>query len=104
MALLTTRQDFLRVQLEAYRKDIEKTQGALEELMVTMDSDGLAVRVGSTFFNSTEDFASEHLTGIETGIEQKKALCERELEEIETKLTVLKARLSNKFGDGIGLD
>ncbi|KAL7068556.1 putative prefoldin subunit 4 [Cryptosporidium serpentis] len=94
---LTTEYNNLKEKLQIY-------QDATEEVTLSMDSDKLLLKIGESFFLTTEDETMKVIEECKDGTISKVMELSEKLSNIETEMSRLKTDLYAKFGSNINLD
>mmetsp|Transcript_11220 Transcript_11220/g.32287 ORF Transcript_11220/g.32287 Transcript_11220/m.32287 type:complete len:129 (-) Transcript_11220:3617-4003(-) len=103
-ARLNARLHEVRDELALFKKSLERLDDASTELMMQEDSDKVMLLVGESFFETSEDDATEY---VESEVERLQALVdtlEEEEASIVKKQDGLKKILYGRFGKSIQLE
>merc|ERR1719473_2156102 len=101
---LNTQFHDLEDEIEQLKAELEKYSNATEELMICMDSDGLQLKIGESFFKVDEDTASEYIEDLKSQAEAKLAAKSEQSDALSEEMTKLKSMLYAKFGSSINLE
>jgi len=101
---LNQRLQELKLQHENINEEIQRLKDADEEVLISMESDGILLSLGECFIPSTDDEAASQI-GITRSLEEAKLVCvTKEMDKIQQDMSVLKTKLYGKFGKVINLE
>ena len=101
---LTHRIRDVDAEIEQLKSRIQTCKDAAEELEMCMDSDGIMLAVGESFFPVEESVASEQLEKARGLAQEMLDKLITESESVHSELAILKKALYTKFGDSINLE
>uniref|UniRef100_A0A7S4PTB7 Prefoldin subunit 4 n=1 Tax=Alexandrium monilatum TaxID=311494 RepID=A0A7S4PTB7_9DINO len=101
---LNLRYDELDEEIKELKKSIQTYKDATEEIEGCMEDNGIALRIGEAFTPVEEDAAIEKLSKLTEQSEVRLTECTNEIEDVKTRMDVLKKVLYSKFGTSINLE
>ncbi|KAF7456335.1 Prefoldin subunit 4 [Cryptosporidium felis] len=101
---LLARKTHIKSELEKYKENLQTNCDALDEIALCMDPEGLLIRVGESYYQATEDEATEKIEELKSQIEASIQSLSDELTSIVEEMEKLKVDLYLKFGSNINLD
>jgi len=94
----------LQADCEHVTEEIQRLKDAEEEVLISVDADGVLLRLGECFVPSTDDGATKLINMMLSVEERRMQTLSGEIEEIKAQMTSLKTKLYGKFGKVINLD
>eukprot|EP00536_Pseudo-nitzschia_multiseries_P005160 jgi/Psemu1/189930/e_gw1.94.54.1 len=103
-ARLNARLNELREELKVVKQSLERLSDASTELMMSSDGDDVMLLIGESFFDTTEEDATEYCEAEEERLSEVQTKLEEEESTIIEKQAALKKVLYGRFGKSIQLE
>ncbi|KAK6589958.1 hypothetical protein RS030_192820 [Cryptosporidium xiaoi] len=101
---LLGRKNELMSELEKLKESLQTHNDALEEITLCMDPEGLLIRFGESYYNASEEEATERIEQLKIQVQSNIDTLSDELSTVEREMSSLKTSLYLKFGSNINLD